>query len=81
MSTIPATPGLLKSTLGIIPITLPGDVVHEHDYIINNGMYTITYCIQMRFQGYKLGECLGIKSLMPGQQITQANTASYSGCI
>jgi len=81
MSAVPPTSNTTRSVLGIIPTTLPGDVVYEQDYIINIGDYSITYCIQMKFQGYKLGECIGIKSLMPGQQITQTNTASYSKIV
>jgi hypothetical protein len=35
----------------------------------------------MQHQGYKLGECIGIKSLAPGQKITQETGVSYSKVV
>ena len=50
------------------------DVTFSHDFVVNTPNVTITYCIELVFQGYKQGECMGIKSLIPGQKITQNNT-------
>jgi hypothetical protein len=62
--------------------TLQNDIIYDHDYIVNiPGLCTITYCVQMQHQGYKLGECIGIKSLAPGQKITQETGVSYSKVV
>lgn len=58
-----------------------GDATYEHDYTVNIGEYTVTYCIQLKFQNYKQGECIGIKSLLPGQKISQRRIATYSKVV
>ena len=49
------------------------DPTQEHDFTVNIGDYTVTYCIQLLFQNYKQGECIGIKSILfsffPRQQV------------
>ncbi len=78
---------LQSANLAIQPVsftytdTASGDIVNEHELIINFGTYTVTYGIQLRHIGYKLGECIGIKSLMPGQKIRQDIGASYSKIV
>jgi len=57
------------------------DITYEHDYTVNIGDYTVTYCIQLLFQTYKQGECIGIKSLIPGQKLSQRKTATYSKIV
>ena len=57
------------------------DVTYEHDFIVNINQVTYTYCLELAFTGYKRGECVGIKSLMPGQKLTQNQSASYSQIV
>ena len=57
------------------------DITYEHDFIVNINNVTYTYCMELTFMGYKRGECIGIKSLLPGQKLTQRHTASYSQIV
>ena len=59
----------------------PGDITYEHDFIVNINNVTYTYCMELAFAGYKRGECVGIKSLLPGQKLTQRQSASYSQIV
>ena len=61
--------------------TAKWDTVYEHDFIVNINNITYTYCMELTFMGYKRGECVGIKSLLPGQKLTQRHTASYSQIV
>ena len=61
--------------------TAKWDTVYEHDFIVNINNITYTYCMDLTFMGYKRGECVGIKSLLPGQKLTQRHTASYSQIV
>jgi pimeloyl-ACP methyl ester carboxylesterase len=58
-----------------------GDATYEHDFTVNVGEYAVTYCVQLRFQSYKQGECVGIKSLLPGQKLSHRRTATYSKVV
>jgi hypothetical protein len=59
----------------------PGDITYEHDFIVNINNVTYTYCLELAFSGYRRGECVGIKSLLPGQKLTQRQSASYSQIV
>ena len=75
----------MTSTTNLQPFmctdTAKWDMIYEHDFIVNINNVTYTYCMDLTFMGYKRGECVGIKSLLPGQKLTQRHTASYSQIV